>query len=278
MAVLSGLEDAAPTADELKAFSAAFGTTAAAPLFHIAGVTPEAPTVAAAVGLGANDADEVEARDVSADDLRRAWAALDSGDDEAVQLIALGNPHLSLSEWEQLATLCAAERAAGRRVHDGVRVVVTSGREVMEQARAAGHAAEAEAFGATVLSDTCWCMLQEPLVPPTATTLMTNSAKYAHYAPALVGERCGTGASRIASARRRAAARRAGRRGGCRAAECTVIRLVYVQRLRVTLTMYASHTDHNSASTATRTGFRHLITRAPARYAFGGKNVQPTEV
>ena len=187
VAVLSGLEDAAPTADELKAFSAAFGTTAAAPLFHIAGVTPEAPTVAAAVGLGANDADEVEARDVTADDLRRAWAALDSGDDEAVQLIALGNPHLSLSEWEQLATLCAAERAAGRRVHDGVRVVVTSGREVMEQARVAGHAAEAEAFGATVLSDTCWCMLQEPLVPPTATTLMTNSAKYAHYAPALVG-------------------------------------------------------------------------------------------
>ena len=57
----------------------------------------------------------------------------------------------------------------------------------MELARAAGHAAEAEAFGATVLSDTCWCMLQEPLVPATATTLMTNSAKYAHYAPALVG-------------------------------------------------------------------------------------------
>ena len=138
VAVLSGLEDAAPTADELKAFSAAFGTTAAAPLFHIAGVTPEAPTVAAAVGLGANNADEVEAREVTADDLRAAWAALDSGDDEAVQLIALGNPHLSLSEWEQLATLCAAERAAGRRVHDGVRVVITSGREVMESARAAG--------------------------------------------------------------------------------------------------------------------------------------------
>ena len=70
VAVLSGLEDAAPTADELKAFSAAFGTTAAAPLFHIAGVTPEAPTVAAAVGLGANDADKVEAREVTADDLR----------------------------------------------------------------------------------------------------------------------------------------------------------------------------------------------------------------
>ncbi|WP_122659660.1 aconitase X, partial [Pseudomonas viridiflava] len=37
-----GLEGAAPTLDNLKAFSAAFGTTSGAPLFHIAGVTPEA--------------------------------------------------------------------------------------------------------------------------------------------------------------------------------------------------------------------------------------------
>ena len=121
-------------------------------------------------------------------------------------------------------------------------------------------------------------MLQEPLVPTTATTLMTNSPNTRTTRPRSSGERCVTGASLIASARLRAAVRRAGRRGGCRAAECTVIRLVYVQRLRVTRTMYVSHTDHNSASTATRTGFRHLITRAPARYAFGGKNVQPTEV
>ena len=48
--------------------------------------------MAAAVGLGANDADEVEAREVSADDLRRAGCAR-PGDDEAVQLNALGNPH-----------------------------------------------------------------------------------------------------------------------------------------------------------------------------------------
>ena len=181
--------------------------------------------MAAAVGLGANDADEVEAREVSADDLRRAWAALDSGDDEAVQLIALGNPHLSLSEWEQLATLCAAARAAGRRVHDGVRVVVTSGREVMERARAAGHAAEAEAFGATVLSDTALVHAAGAAraadgddADDEQRSMTTRTTR-----PRSSGERCGTGASRIASARRRAAARRAGRRLAARAAECTVI-------------------------------------------------------
>jgi predicted aconitase len=37
------------------------------------------------------------------------------------------------------------------------------------------------------ITDTCWCMLSEPVIPPTVRTLMTNSGKYAHYAPGLVG-------------------------------------------------------------------------------------------
>ncbi len=40
--LIRGLEHAAPSLDDLKAFGAAFATTSAAPLFHIAGVTPEA--------------------------------------------------------------------------------------------------------------------------------------------------------------------------------------------------------------------------------------------
>merc|ERR1712232_1355943 len=48
-------------------------------------------------------------------------------------------------------------------------------------------------FGVQIVSDTCWCMLGEvvpaPLsvMPTSAQTLITNSAKYAHYAPGLVG-------------------------------------------------------------------------------------------
>lgn len=44
-----------------------------------------------------------------------------------------------------------------------------------------------KAFGARLVTDTCWCMLDEPLVPPGARTLMTNSVTYAHYAPGLTG-------------------------------------------------------------------------------------------
>jgi predicted aconitase len=36
------------------------------------------------------------------------------------------------------------------------------------------------------VNDTCWCMLTEPVVPVGSEALITNSAKYAHYAPGLV--------------------------------------------------------------------------------------------
>ena len=52
-----------------------------------------------------------------------------------------------------------------------------------------GHIAVLEAFGAQVLNDTCWCMITEPVIPPSARNLMTNSGKYAHYGPGLVGRK-----------------------------------------------------------------------------------------
>ena len=47
--VLTGLERATPSADDLRAFGAAFATTSAAAMFHIVGVTPEAPTLDAVI-------------------------------------------------------------------------------------------------------------------------------------------------------------------------------------------------------------------------------------
>ena len=64
---------------------------------------------------------------------------------------------------------------------------MTCGRAVHERADAAGYLATLRQFGAEVLTDTCWCMLGEPVVPRQTHSLMTNSGKYAHYAPGLVG-------------------------------------------------------------------------------------------
>lgn len=171
-----GLENRQPSRDDLKAFGAAFATTSAAPLFHLVGVTPEAPTLAAVA------APELEIVDIGLADLRHAWAELDSAAAREVQLVALGNPHFSAEECLRLAELCR-----GRRKHPGVALVITLGRAVRMAAERSGALAELEAFGAQLVGDTCWCMLGEPLVPPGARTLLTNSGKFAHYGPGLTG-------------------------------------------------------------------------------------------
>lgn len=40
-----------------------------------------------------------------------------------------------------------------------------------------------EAAGVRIIPDLCWCSISEPVFPPQAKVLMTNSGKYAHYAP-----------------------------------------------------------------------------------------------
>jgi predicted aconitase len=175
-----GLENRKPTLDDLKAFGAAFATTSAAPLFHIAGVTPEAIDPAQVL-----DADEsIPVEKIRLKDLLLSWRELNSARDNRVDVVSLGNPHFSLSEFAHLAQLCR-----DRRKHPDVVLAITCGRAVLEQAREAGHIAMIEAFGATLVTDTCWCMLGEPVIPPAAKNLITNSGKYAHYAPGLVGRK-----------------------------------------------------------------------------------------
>ncbi|VVM40013.1 aconitase X [Pseudomonas fluorescens] len=175
-----GLERRKPSLDDLKAFGAAFATTSAAPLFHIAGVTPEA--IDPAQVLEADTCITVEK--IRLKDLLSSWRALNSARDDRVDVVSLGNPHFSLGEFAHLARLCR-----GRQRHPEVVLAITCGRAVLEQAREAGHIAVIEAFGATLVTDTCWCMLGEPVIPPAAKNLMTNSGKYAHYAPGLVGRK-----------------------------------------------------------------------------------------
>ena len=176
--LLCGLEHSAADSDALKAFGAAFATTSAAPMFHIAGITPEAPDVASALG-GKAPAKHLR---VTIAELLDSWWELNSAESPRVELVALGNPHFSSSELAALAELCA-----GRNKHPDTALVVTCGRAVHERAVQAGHVARLERFGARLVTDTCWCMLGEPVIPPASRTLMTNSGKYAHYAPGLVG-------------------------------------------------------------------------------------------
>ncbi|MBC7675004.1 MAG: aconitase X catalytic domain-containing protein, partial [Rhodoferax sp.] len=170
--LLRGLAAAGPTCDDLKALCAAFGTTSAAPMLHIDGVTPEAE------GAALPDASHVT---ISRADMRDAWRMLNAGP-EAVELVALGSPHYSLTECEALAGALA-----GRTRHPDTQVIATAGRQVIVAAQANGTLNLLHQSGVQVLPDICWCSISEPVFPPQTRALMTNSGKYAHYGPGLSG-------------------------------------------------------------------------------------------
>ena len=167
-----------PAEDRLKAFAAASASSGRVALFHMVGVTPEAPTLDAAFqGRAAPPAIEITTAD-----LRAARRELTTADGQPLDMVILGSPHFSLAEFSLLAPL-----VAGRQVHPRVKFLVTSSRLMKERAEESGVLAPIVAFGAQITLDTC--ILASPMLPPEIKTLMTNSAKYAYYAPSLLNTR-----------------------------------------------------------------------------------------
>lgn len=166
IAIVCGLETSRPSLDNLKAFGAAYGTSSGSPMFHIRGVTPEAMAWEGAMR------EEV----VTMGDLEAAWGELNSATDPSVRLVALGNPHASVDELGEIARL-----VRGKRKDPNTRLVITCARWTEQEAECLGYTGAIRQFGGEVLTDTCWCMIEKPIVPDG--NVMTNSAKYAHYGP-----------------------------------------------------------------------------------------------
>ena len=169
---------ASPTEDQLKAFAAAAASSGRVALFHMVGVTPEAPTLEAAFRGRAPG----RTIGITVADLRAARRELTTADGRELDMVILGSPHFSLDEFRLLAPL-----VAGRRAHPRVRFLITSSRLMKERAREAGILDPIVAFGAEITLDTC--ILASPMLPPEIRMLMTNSAKYAYYAPSLLDVR-----------------------------------------------------------------------------------------
>src|SRR5207249_1224038 len=172
--VLDGVE-ATPTEDQLKAFAAAVASSGCVALFHIVGVTPEAPTRDEAFQGHA----PAQSIDITRTDLCAARSELTTADGRELDMVILGSPHFSLAEFRRLAPLVAGTRADPR-----VKFLITSSRLMKELADEARVLAPILSFGAQITLDTC--ILASPMLPPEIKTLMTSSAKYAYYAPSLL--------------------------------------------------------------------------------------------
>ena len=164
--------------DRLKAIGAAAASSGSVAMFHVVGSTPEAPTLDDALGQRA--AEGVEP--IGMDELRRARDALGSAAGERLAAVSLGTPHASIVELERFADLLE-----GRHVHPDVELLISTGRDVLAVATERGIAGRLRRAGAELLVDTCSYIA--PILRRTDGAVMTDSAKWAWYAPGNVGAR-----------------------------------------------------------------------------------------
>jgi predicted aconitase len=171
--VLDGLQTGPVTEDWGKALGAAAACSGGVAMFHILGATPEAPDLATAT----QGKPPVQSEQVSGADLMAAHRELTTGAPGArLGGVSIGTPHLST---QQLGRLAA--QLAGRRVR--VRTFATASRSVIASDPAAAQ--RLEAGGVTIIRDTCTYF--QPGIMDPAAVAMTNSAKWAYYAPAKLG-------------------------------------------------------------------------------------------
>ncbi|HJY31914.1 MAG TPA: aconitase X catalytic domain-containing protein [Actinomycetota bacterium] len=159
--------------DRMKALGAAAASSGSVALVHAVGITPEAPTLEAATGGG-----EVRELRVTTARLRASRDELSTGDPELLGAVSVGTPHASLAELERLAGLLGTDETA-------VPLYVNAGREVLTEAEGRGLVPRLESLGVRVVSDTCTYI--SPVMDEVNGSVMTDSAKWAWYAPANLG-------------------------------------------------------------------------------------------
>lgn len=172
--VIDGLA-VTPTEDQHKALGAGMASSGAVALYHLVGITPEAPTRQDAF----QHKKPMRETTVTLPDLQRAWKELTTTDSDRLDMVVLGSPHFSFEEFKKLIPLLE-----GHTCHRDVQFLVTTGRGMKMLADKAGFVEALHRFGATITVDTC--ILTSPMLEEKTKAIMTNSAKYAYYAPGLL--------------------------------------------------------------------------------------------
>jgi predicted aconitase len=166
-----------PTDDQLKAMGAAAASTGAVGLFHIIGATPEAPTREAAFG-GKPPQELIRLTRDALAAVRSFLSTASCAPGDSIDAVAIGSPHLSADELERLGVLLGSR-------HCRVPLYACTGRHVLHQLGDSGLVQRLEALGVWVVTDTC--IVVTPILPEVNGILVTNSGKFAHYAPSLTG-------------------------------------------------------------------------------------------
>lgn len=165
-----------PNLVKLKHFGAAAATSGGVEMYHIPGVTAEAQSLEQALG------DREPALSVRYGRAERAaaYARLNTtAADTAVDLVMIGCPHASL---DQIRDVCDLLR--DRKVAPGTALWVFTPRGIRLLAERSGYGDRLRAAGGVLMSDTCPAIGR--FVPDGTRVIVTDSAKQAHYLPAIM--------------------------------------------------------------------------------------------
>ena len=186
--VIEGLEGTAPTSDDLKHFGAAMASFGSSALFHIPGVTPEAPDLKSVFDGAPPEPTVID--DTVIDAFKQSFGV--SGD--RLDVVVFAAPQLSLMELQRLAGFLE-----GRQVSDAVTLLAATNPENKFAADRMGLTATMEKAGAILLEGVCFYQMHARELGEANgwTRLMTNSAKLTNiiggygYEPVLAEmERC----------------------------------------------------------------------------------------
>jgi predicted aconitase len=165
-----------PSLIKLKHFGAAAASSGGVEMYHIPGVTPEANSVEEAFG-GRKRQDTLR---FGPAERKLCYDALNCATERNVDFVMLGCPHNAIEQVWLIASLLE-----GRKINSNTQLWVHTPRALREVAERNGYVKMIRDAGGVVMSDTCPAISRH--VPKGTHVIATDSAKQAHYLPAIVG-------------------------------------------------------------------------------------------
>jgi predicted aconitase len=166
-----------PNLDYLKHFGAAAASSGGVAMFHIAGITPEAHTLAEAF----DKKKPVETLRFGRAERKIAYERLNAyAKDTHVDFVMLGCPHASIKQVWEISKLLK-----GKRINSNTQLWIFTPRTIRQLADRNGYTKIINDAGAVLMSDTCPALGQ--VMPKGTKVAATNSAKQTHYLPSIMG-------------------------------------------------------------------------------------------
>ena len=165
--VIDGVQGS-PTSDELKQFGASLASFGSTPLFHMVGVTPEAPNLGAVF-----DGAPPSSKSITQASIASVYAEYRPQGDK-LDLVVFAAPQLSLVEMQKIGILLR-----GRNIDKNVALLAATSPEIKAACDRMGITEMIETSGATVLEGVCFYQMHAREIGEANgwRRLMSNSAK-----------------------------------------------------------------------------------------------------